>query len=1401
MVACRWRRLASTALVSALPLLTIAPAQAGTSTWNGTQNGDWSNSGNWSGGAPGSGGDVTLTSSGNAPGNEDQSSGAAGFNSITISSSPAGPINVTTPNGTFNLAAPSAVPNSGSILVNNSVSATFTGNALGLNGAATFTVNSGGSLTFQNNITDGTGPGSITKKGAGTLTLGGANTYTGGTTINGGTLSISSDANLGAVTGGLTLDGGTLQATGNVTLSSTRSVTLGAGGGTFELIASSISITQSIGGPGSLTVTGTGIRATLFLSGNNSYGGSTTIGDHTRLFIDGGNAIPDGSAVIMQGFNELYLSSSETIGSLASTSANSTVSIFTGGNFVLTTGGDNTSTDFAGLIADGAGQIALTKIGAGTMTLTGANGYSGGTNVTGGFINFNSAGNFGSGNITLNGGGLQWATGTSTDISGKLNAIGTNGATFDTNGNDVTFANALSGGGVTKTGAGTLTFTVANAYAGGTTIKGGTLSISDDAHLGAVTGGLTLDGGTLQTTSDVTLSSTRSITLGAGGGTFDVEAGSRLVIAQSIGGPGGLAAVTSAGGFGPHSELSLSGNNTYGGSTTIGDGANVARLSVSGGNAIPDGSAVIMLGPAELVVNSSETIGSLAGTSTGASVLAIGPAIVLTTGGDNSSTAFAGTIEGQLTLTKIGIGTMTLTGANGYSGGTNFNGGAINASADGNLGAATGALTFNGGTLQFGANFDLANTRAITLNALGGTLDTNGFDTNISQSIGGAGGLTKAGAGTLTLSGANSYGGNTVVSGGTILLVGSGTLGNGTGSATVNTNGTLDLGGTTQTLAALNLAGGTFKNGNLNAPITSTGGTINGLGGSASLTTTAGVTFITGTNTYTGGTTVNGGILDVIGSITDPTVNTGGVLMGTGTVGATQVNAGGIFAPGNGTPGASMAISGNLAFQSGAIYLVQVDPTTASFAAVIGTATPGGATVNAVFAPGSYISKQYTILTATGGVSGTFGSLVDTNLPANFSTSLSYDANHAYLNLILNFAIPGGLNGNQQAVGNALTNYFNTTGGIPTVYAMLSAAQLTQASGENATGSQQTTFGAMSQFINLLTDPFTGRGNGINGSSAAPAYADESADAYAASRRTTDAFAMFTKAPPPAPFVQRWSVWAAAYGGSQSTSGNAVVGSNDATSRIAGTAVGADYLFSPNTLAGFALAGGGTSFGVNNLGSGRSDLFQAGAYVRHTKGAAYISGALAYGWQDITTDRTVTIAGIDHLRAQFNANAWSGRVEGGYRFVAPVIGGVGITPYAAAQFTTFDLPAYAEQAIVGSNQFALAYNAKSVTDSRSELGIRTDKSFAMPNGVLTLRGRFAWAHDYDPDRTIAATFQALPGASFVVGGAAQAHDSALTTASAEWKWVNGWAAAATFEGEFSNVTRSYAGKGVVRYAW
>ena len=570
---------------------------------------------------------------------------------------------------------------------------------------------------------------------------------------------------------------------------------------------------------------------------------------------------------------------------------------------------------------------------------------------------------------------------------------------------------------------------------------------------------------------------------------------------------------------------------------------------------------------------------------------------------------------------------------------------------------------------------------------------------------------------------------------------------------------------------------------------------------------------LTGTNAAALPWTIFAGTLNVNGTLANATMTVnGGILSATGTVGSTTFNNGGTFMPGNGTPGTFITVNGNLAFQSGALYLVQLNSAASTLAKVTGTAALAGSVQVTSPATSLRFNSPYTILTS-GGLGGTRFNALAT--PTGIAGSLIYTSSNVLLSLMSGLGQITGGNVNQRAVGSALDAVFNAAGGpfgpLSAIFNGNVAQNLTQASGELATGSQQTTFDAMNLFLGLLTDPFVaGRGDGATGSAGATPFAEESdgASAYAAngkarSKSERDAYAaIYRKAPIADSFAQRWSVWAAGYGGSQTTDGNAVLGSNTVTSRIFGTAVGADYRFSPFTLAGFALAGGGTNFSIaNGLGTGRSDLFQAGAFVRHTVGPAYISAALAYGWQDVTTDRTVTIAGLDQLRAKFNANAFSGRVEGGYRFVVPWMGGVGITPYAAGQFTTFELPAYAEQAIVGANSFALAYGSKSVTDTRSELGVRTDKSFPVQNAILTLRGRFAWAHDFNPDRNIGATFQTLPGASFVVNGAAQAHDAALTTASAEVKWLNGWSAAATFEGEFSEVTRSYAGKGVVRYAW
>ncbi|WP_404540926.1 autotransporter domain-containing protein [Bradyrhizobium sp. USDA 223] len=810
----------------------------------------------------------------------------------------------------------------------------------------------------------------------------------------------------------------------------------------------------------------------------------------------------------------------------------------------------------------------------------------------------------------------------------------------------------------------------------------------------------------------------------------------------------------------------------------------------------------------------------------------------------------AGTVTTTAGTTNAAAGTFTTTGTvNGglTNSGTTNAAGTINGNVDhqGGTFTVTGALTVNG-TLTTGAISDLfvsggdltvttlinqasamihatwidagrtVNATTVTNDGnLGvtGTLNATNTISNaiganivvdptgtINGSINAAGGYTQLYGtinGNVTLSGGlasmNTYGGS--VTGRVDMTAAGANVYSTSGGATYGS-----LAGVAGT--QLNTGAFAFTVGGDNSTSVFAGSII---GAGSFVKTGSGALILSGDSSgYTGTTTVDGGTLVVSGSLASSaltTVNSNGYLAGNGAVGATLI-AGGYFSPGApGSPGTSMAVT-SLVMQPGAYFNVFVNPTTSTFANVAGNASLGGATVSANFAAGSYVAKQYTILNATS-ITGAFSPTVtNIGLPSGFHTSVSYDATHAYLDLALNFVPPSGnLNGNQQNVGNTIINYFNTNGTIPIAFGGLTPAGLTQLSGEVGSAPQQATFNAMSQFMGVMTDPFiAGRGDPVSAGGTPNAYADETALAYARKRQPNDALAaIYTKAPIAPSFEQRWSVWAAGFGGAQQTEGNAVVGSNTTTSNLYGTAVGADYRISRDTLVGFALAGGGTNFTVANaLGGGRSDLFQAGAFFRHIVGPAYITGALAYGWQDITTDRTVTVAGVDRLRAEFNANAYSGRLEGGYRFVTQ---GVGLTPYAAAQFTTFDLPAYAEQAIVGGNLFALAYGAKSVTNTRTELGLRTDKSFAQADGIVTLRGRLAWAHDFNPDRAIGATFQALPGASFVVNGAAMAADSALVTGSVEKKWLSGWSAAGTFEGEFSNVTRSYAGKGVVRYAW
>ena len=428
-------------------------------------------------------------------------------------------------------------------------------------------------------------------------------------------------------------------------------------------------------------------------------------------------------------------------------------------------------------------------------------------------------------------------------------------------------------------------------------------------------------------------------------------------------------------------------------------------------------------------------------------------------GGANGGAIYVAT-GGTLTILDTPISGSTVTGGIGGTGGQGFGGTAPThngaASEDGSNGA--GGATAGAGIFLNGVNATIGvSTGTVTYaDTIGGAGATNGGATTA---------ITKTGAGTLVLSGTNTFTGDVDISAGTMSVAAAAYLGSGSKNVVMSTGTTFATTATATfgSTIGFKIAGSSMFDVAGGTTSTLLGVIADGASAGTLVRTDTGTLMLSGTNTYTGGTMVNAGTLQ-LGQVaalatTGTTTVVGGAtlnlngfnetfagLTGAGTVsgGNSTIGAGATFAPGNGTPGSAMSIVGNLAFASGAIYMVQVNPSTASLANVTGTTMLTGASVNATYANGGYVSKQYTILTATGGVSGMFSSLTNSNLPTNFTSSLSYDANDAYINLTLNFVPPptapnfgSGLNGNQQSVANTLINFFNTTGSIPMTFSSL----------------------------------------------------------------------------------------------------------------------------------------------------------------------------------------------------------------------------------------------------------------------------------------------------------------------------------------------------------------------------
>jgi uncharacterized protein with beta-barrel porin domain len=265
-------------------------------------------------------------------------------------------------------------------------------------------------------------------------------------------------------------------------------------------------------------------------------------------------------------------------------------------------------------------------------------------------------------------------------------------------------------------------------------------------------------------------------------------------------------------------------------------------------------------------------------------------------------------------------------------------------------------------------------------------------------------------------------------------------------------------------------------------------------------------------------------------------------------------------------------------------------------------------------------------------------------------------------------------NASQRAVANAIDGFVANGGALPLPFMdllTLSPADLgsalTQIQGETGTGAAVAGVQAMNSFLSLVTNPF------LDNRAFVPANPPPPPGMYYKNRAYK---ARYGAAVDP----RRWSIWAAGYGGQSTLNGSASAGSHDLSARAYGFATGLDYRITPYSIVGFALGGGGTNFGIaNGVGGGRSDMFQAAVYGLTRVDAAYVSAALAYGWHNETTNRTVTVAGFDQLTANFNANNIAGRVEGGFRFAVPGIldlPGFGLTPYGALQLQAFYTPSY-----------------------------------------------------------------------------------------------------------------------------
>jgi len=754
-------------------------------------------------------------------------------------------------------------------------------------GAHTLTLGDALNQTFGGSIG---GTGGIVKQGAGTQTFTGANTYTGGTTITAGTLALGGGGSLvvtgslGLVGAGSTFDISAASANQTVgAVSGTAGSTIALGFNTLTFgDATNQSFAGSIDGAGGITKQGTGMQT---LSGVSTYAGATLV-SAGELRVDGA----------LSGLGALTVAAGATLSGTGSIAGAVTVSgtlsaghspgTLTVGSLTLNGGSTSIFELNTPGVVGGSDPVAgndLVQV-TGNLTLGGtldaraaAAGYYrlfdyGGT----------LSGSFAGQTVTSTRGGFTVAGAqVETAVAGQVNLVvlGAGQTMQFWDGTNTTSNGIVNGGAGTWAGFGTnWTTSTGSANAG----WGGSVGVFAGAAGGAVSVSGTMSFDTLQFSANgyALSGGTLSILPASGAsGTFNVDNGITASIASTIADGGGTA-VTKVGG----GRLVLSGSNSYSGGTAINGGV----LQVSADANLGAASGGLSLDGGTLATTASfasfRTV-TLGGAGGGFDVAA------------GTQFELGGAVSGVSSLTKLGAGTLVLSGFNTHGGGTVISAGVLQAGSADALGS--GALTLDGGTFRAGTSFINTFSNAIRVNAAGGAIDVNGQVMTLSGTIAdgaGAGGAlafvnSSPDIGAVDLGGNNTYTGPTSVGAGVTLTALSDTAFSPNSDVTLAGTGALMTNGHDTTVRSLSGAGVVVNANGTNASrltialpsgTASFAGTLmDGEPGDAPLAlikSGAGTQILTGTNTYSGGTLITGGVLQIgdggtSGSITGDVVN------------------------------------------------------------------------------------------------------------------------------------------------------------------------------------------------------------------------------------------------------------------------------------------------------------------------------------------------------------------------------------------------------------------------------------------------------------------------------------------------------------------------------------------------